>query len=559
LWEFILTLEDCISSIDCGIFSFVNDADFTIKISNQYFLDLFFPKEINPKTLKSVLLPTHFYELQEIVKEKIADNQHTFIYSLIVFGGGVYTWQECHFSIKDYSDTEKLISCVCFDVTESKKQELSLKYENDILNLALQNSSMDIWNYDLATKSITLLSKRAKELYSDKVLDNVPSSFVENQYIHPDSLFPFVELHEALDRGEPIAEAEVRIKNIHGKYIWCKVKYVMIYDKETGSPVNAIGIGEDITAQKDIQLRTLMDFQYKEAMISDAMCLFEVNLSRNLILKPDNRIKKLLNNNFSMSYVGLLNDISNEMILPDERERFQQEMAREKLIETFKQGNPKINFEYRVGKNLDSYYWIRVCVNFILEPMQGDVCALMYVQNITDKKLRELKLQSKAERDLLSKLYNRITTQQKAEKLLANAKPNEMFVLFMIDLDNFKQINDSLGHLYGDAVIIETAHRLRHIFRENDVVGRLGGDEFAIFIPNVPTVDFIEEKAKNICTSMSAPVLFDNIPKSVGCSIGIAYTTSSYSFKDMYEMADKALYVAKSKGKNRYEFYNENM
>jgi diguanylate cyclase (GGDEF)-like protein len=260
-----------------------------------------------------------------------------------------------------------------------------------------------------------------------------------------------------------------------------------------------------------------------------------------------------------MSYVGLLNDISNEMILPDERERFQQEMAREKLIETFKQGNPKINFEYRVGKNLNNFYWIRVCINFILEPMQGDVCALIYVQNITDKKLRELKLQSRAERDLLSKLYNRITTQQKAEKLLANAKPNEMLVLFMIDLDNFKQINDSLGHLYGDAVIIETAHRLKHIFRENDVVGRLGGDEFAIFIPNVPTVDFIEEKAKNICTSMSAPVLFDNIPKSVGCSIGIAYTTSSCSFKDLYEMADKALYVAKSKGKNRYEFYNENM
>ena len=143
LWELILTLEECISSIDCGIFSFVNDAEFTIKISNQYFLDLFFPEEIEGKTLKSVLLPTHFYELQDIIRQKIAEKQRTFIYSMIILGRGFYTWQECRFSIKDYSDTEKLISCVCFDVTQSKNKSLSLKYENEILNIALQKSFID--------------------------------------------------------------------------------------------------------------------------------------------------------------------------------------------------------------------------------------------------------------------------------------------------------------------------------------------------------------------------------------------------------------------------------
>ena len=189
--------------------------------------------------------------------------------------------------------------------------------------------------------------------------------------------------------------------------------------------------------------------------------------------------------------------------------------------------------------------------------MQGDVCALIYVQNITDTKIKELKLQSRAERDLLSKLYNRITTQKKIDKILSEAKEDETSVLFMLDLDNFKEINDGLGHLYGDAVISETALRLKSLFRDSDIIGRLGGDEFAVFIPNVSTRSIVENKAQCICSCVSAPVLFDNIPKSIGCSVGIAFSSDECrTFKDLYAKADKALYDAKSKGKNRYEFFS---
>jgi diguanylate cyclase (GGDEF)-like protein len=126
----------------------------------------------------------------------------------------------------------------------------------------------------------------------------------------------------------------------------------------------------------------------------------------------------------------------------------------------------------------------------------------------------------------------------------------------MLDLDNFKGINDSLGHLYGDAVISETSLRLKSLFRDSDIIGRLGGDEFAIFISNVSTRNFVEHKAQNICSCISAPILYDNIPKSIGCSVGIAFSSDECkTFKDLYTKADKALYDAKSKGKNRYEFF----
>lgn len=553
-----MTLEDCISSVECGVFSFINDSNFTIQVSNQYVSDLFKSAKKTEFDLKSIVLPSHFKELKSRVEQNITEKKSNFSYTMLILGTvNFFKWLDCRFFINESNSDEKIISCVCIDVSDLKNQCLSLKYENDILNLALQKTSTDVWKFDLATKTITLLSEKAKNTYSISVLENVPNVFVEKQYIHPDSLFPFLEMHEAIDRGEPFSEAEIRVKDTSGHYKWCRIKYVIIYDEETGSPMDAIGIGEDITAEKDVQLRTLMDFQYKEAMISDALCLFEVNLTRNLILKPDNRIRELLKGNYSMAFVGLVNDIANMIVLPEDKQKFLADFSREKLMDLFKVGKTKINFEYRVGKSLVDYYWIRVSINFILEPMQGDICALVYVQNITDTKVREQKLQSKAERDSLSKLYNRITTQKKAEKFLFSAENTGMSVLFMIDLDNFKQINDSLGHLYGDAVIIETAHRLKRIFRESDIIGRLGGDEFAIFIPNVPTMDFIIEKAKSISTAISAPVLFDNIPKSIGCSVGIAHTKEKIDFKTLYEMADKALYVAKSKGKNRFEFFSE--
>jgi len=551
-----LDLEECLSSVECGFFVLLMDEDLSITYGNSFFVENFLSKK-NIKSLKNLITPFCFLDLQKKIENELKDNSKNFKYLILIPKESSYSWLDCRFSFTTDEENRKVINCICFDVTESKKNEFNLKYENDVLNLALRNTSMDVWKFDLATKSITLLSEKSKNRYSTDKIENVPSVFVEKQYIHPDSLFPFLEMHEAIQRGEPYSEADVRIKDNFGRYRWCRVKYVMLYDEETGSPVDAIGIGEDITDEKDIQLRTLMDLQYKEAIISDALCIFEVNLSRNLILKPDNRIKKYITKDISMSYVGMIKDISSEIISSEDKERFTAELSRECLIDLFKLGKNKINFEYSLGNTMDSFSWIRVCIYFILEPMQGDICAMIYVQNITDKKLKEIKLQSKAEQDSLSKLYNRIATQRKVDFLLNQKFDNCLSVLFMIDLDNFKIINDSLGHLYGDAVILEVAARLKHLFRHTDIVGRLGGDEFAVFINHVPNIEYVKNKAGQICSSINKPILFNNIPKSVGCSVGIAVTQEKISFKDLYEMADKALYKAKEKGKNRFEFYEK--
>ena len=169
-----MTLEDCISSVECGVFSFVNDNNFTIQDSNQYMSDLFKSVKKTEFDLKSIVLPSHFKELKSRVEQNITEKKSNFSYTMLILGTvNFFKWLDCRFFINESNSDEKIISCVCFDVSDLKNQCLSLKYENDILNLALQKTSTDVWKFDLATKTITLLSEKAKNTYSISVLEKI--------------------------------------------------------------------------------------------------------------------------------------------------------------------------------------------------------------------------------------------------------------------------------------------------------------------------------------------------------------------------------------------------
>ena len=545
-----------LDSFDCGVISFINDENFSILQTND-----FFSGQIdNAKNLNSIMLHSHFEEFKKNLKNIFESKRNKFTYTLYFSKFKKSKWFLGKFSVEEYEEDKNLfkITGICFDITELKKRQHSSNYEKDVLNIALKNADTDVWNYDIKSKTITLISTAVKQKYSIEKIENVPEVFIQNEYIHPDSLFPFLELHDSINRGEPISEAEVRVKTSKGNYKWVRMKYVIIYDSETGSPVDAIGTGEDITNEKEIQLRTLLDTQYREAMVSDALCLVEVNLSKNLILTSDNRLKEVLQSSYSMAFSGLAKAVSEFIIYPEDVPRFYSEISRENLIELFKSDKKKVSFEYRIGKHEDSIYWAKIYVNFILEPLCGDICGLIYVKNITDKKIKEQKLQLKAECDSLSRLYNRYTTEVKVDYQLKNNLDGNLCVFYMIDLDNFKNINDTYGHLSGDELICEISTRIKRIFRESDIISRLGGDEFSVFLSNIPSREFAENKAKQICEVVNSPIVFDNVAKSVCCSIGIALTNkSNTTFKEIYEKADKALYESKSKGKNQYQFYKE--
>ncbi len=177
--------------------------------------------------------------------------------------------------------------------------------------------------------------------------------------------------------------------------------------------------------------------------------------------------------------------------------------------------------------------------------------------DIHNEKIKEEILVDKAERDGLTGLYNKNVTEFYAKMHISKATPKLFSAFIMIDIDDFKLINDSFGHLGGDVVLSNFARGLKTMFREEDVVGRIGGDEFAVVMCDLTDTEIVERKMRGVLEV--AGKALENVSDSIRltCSVGVALAPQDGTdWNTIYQHADRALYYAKSLGKNTYAFYD---
>lgn len=164
-------------------------------------------------------------------------------------------------------------------------------------------------------------------------------------------------------------------------------------------------------------------------------------------------------------------------------------------------------------------------------------------------------LRQRAELDLLTNLYNKVTAEEKIKMLLASL-PGTLNALFLFDIDDFKQVNDTMGHARGDHVIKIVADLISSHFRAGDIIGRVGGDEFVAFMMNIPSRSVVVEKAEELTAMLKqkpSPTLAD-----VTFSIGVSFSDGAdTSFSDLFYKADQALYQTKNREKGSYTIYDE--
>lgn len=178
--------------------------------------------------------------------------------------------------------------------------------------------------------------------------------------------------------------------------------------------------------------------------------------------------------------------------------------------------------------------------------------------DVTKHRMEINYLAKKANRDGLTGLYNKEATEQVIEKYLEVSKHlNSKHAFIVIDLDNFKQINDTFGHPYGDQVLKEMSADLKTLFRHDDIVGRIGGDEFIVFMKNYQNWEEVYVKVSSICSTLFKTYTQDGRAIGVSSSIGVALSPEDgLSFKCLYQYADTALYKSKLSGKNKFSFYD---
>lgn len=223
----------------------------------------------------------------------------------------------------------------------------------------------------------------------------------------------------------------------------------------------------------------------------------------------------------------------------------------------------RVHVEHRIRHHDGHYIWVRGNGKVIERDKTGQPLRMIgTMSDITDEKASEAQVQFLAYHDALTELPNRTYFAEQLELKLSLVKRYKRFgALLFLDLDNFKDVNDSLGHLVGDELLKEVKNRLQQATREGDIVARLGGDEFVIMLGNLEDdISLCSEHAKmvadKVIRAVSEPVIVAGHAINATTSIGIAvFPEDGHNADEVLRHADTALYQAKREGRNTYRFY----
>jgi diguanylate cyclase (GGDEF)-like protein len=198
-------------------------------------------------------------------------------------------------------------------------------------------------------------------------------------------------------------------------------------------------------------------------------------------------------------------------------------------------------------------------LSWTFQPMAGGG-AVVLLEDVTERRNAEARITHLARYDELTALPNRVNFRDEIGRLLASQRGADLVsALLFVDLDQFKQVNDTLGHPCGDQLLCAVADRLREMLRPEDFVARFGGDEFVVFQQNIHSAEDAAVLARRIVDRLSERYKIDNHLVEIGASVGIAMATRGVSADTLLKNADMALYRAKADGRGTFCFFRDEM
>lgn len=365
--------------------------------------------------------------------------------------------------------------------------------------------------------------------------------------IHPDDRDQAVaQVRDQLRRGNSV-EIEYRVRRKDGTVLWVLDKGQLVEeDGEEYLYCVLVDVTRDKRAREELRL-SLERHQIIVDQTDDI--IFEWDMAADTIDYSQNWEKKFGYPPLEeLSAAGMA---TSSHIHPDDRR------VLEELIGKLAAGTPYAEAEYRIAQADGHYLWCRTRTTAQYDEEGRPFKAVGVILDVDSEKSRTKALQAKAERDALTGLCNKAAMRQRVERYLEQRESGEIGAMLILDVDNFKLVNDSFGHMYGDAVLTQIADRIRELFRGGDIIGRIGGDEFMIFLSQLPSREVAENRAGLLVESFRELFNGELDKCSLSCSIGIAYAPDdALCYQDLFQRADRALYQAKSRGKNCFVSYD---
>lgn len=350
------------------------------------------------------------------------------------------------------------------------------------------------------------------------------------------------EMISQMEEGR-ITELEYRLVTAEGKLIWVMDRSILVTEEDGLEYIYTL-LADVTQSHKTMEALQQSVERYKIILDQTKDVIFEWEIATDEISYSSNWEHKY-------GYQPIVDGISRRLpfashINPDDIPdvlNFTNDM---------RTGRPFGEVEFRLANSEGRYCWCRVRATAQFDAGGKPEKVVGLIADIDDDKRATEKLIDRAERDVLTKLYNKRAARHKINRFLELSRGRECSAMLIIDIDNFKLVNDRYGHMFGDAVLTEMASRISSHFRDNDIVSRIGGDEFMVFMPGIGRREIAMDRAERLMTSFQT--MFKNNLKDVpfSCSIGIAYSPEDGSdFHSLFQNSDAALYRAKLEGKNR--------
>ena len=340
----------------------------------------------------------------------------------------------------------------------------------------------------------------------------------------------------------------------HGHAKYSSTSKFILRDQD-GMAIGILGISRDITREYMTQQRYQQELKYLFELPEDTYAALFMDIDDWRIIRHQRHTvgENVLDicetmEDFVQNALQCLADPSDY-----ETKEFYQNLSREFMLDICNGGKRHYSLEYLRKMPNGKAAWVQTDINFVIDPESSHLCAIWSLKNIDSEKMEAMSLIHAAEYDEMTGVLNRAYTTKCIEQTLKKSE-REKHALFALDVDNFKSLNDSLGHQTGDEFLIKLSSGLKACFRESDIVGRMGGDEFFILMKNISSALTAAEKAetllrvgRNICAAYA--------DLDISLSVGIAmFPNNGITLDMLYASADSALYQAKKQGKNQYVF-----
>lgn len=427
------------------------------------------------------------------------------------------------------------------------KAHEDVKFRENRLQLALIGSNSEVWDWQ-AHDNLMFGKRIAQELdYVDLATAHSFEQHVE--LIHPEDKENFLSNWEkfvAQNRLDETFSCTYRLKHAAGHWLWYKDLGKIVTLDSDDKPSRITGSYTNITQTRAKEVRSQY---YGEAF----------KQTNDWVLIINNDYTRATANQSLCSVFGWLDeDIdfnSNLMGLSKRRWQFFQ-----KLLPSLAEGE-HWRGEELVATNTGKEFHVIVNINVSRNQITNSLYFVCVFSDISAQKAAEKELRYLANYDHLTDLPNRSLLLERIKHAMeASQRQSRAIALFFIDLDRFKQVNDSLGHDCGDLLLVEMSRRLSGLLRVDDTVARIGGDEFVVLLETYKGTGHLGSIAQKIIEAVQLPVLLQGHKVSIGASIGIAlYPEDACDSSALLRHADIAMYHAKQLGRNTFQFFTPRM